>query len=148
MAHLAGILLFINDHDGILLSLPLCLCQSLFHLSPLSSNHLKSLLFSLCYCFLDLVHGLTLNLIHRLFYISGEKSGLSLARLVLHSCTVHNIHIICFSSSCNLDHCLRKIHYEYLCIKLNTVYLHLSINNFKFDGVLTSFPPDLICNVC
>lgn len=80
--YLTGILLLVDDHDGILLGLPLRLRQSLLHLRPLGRNHLESLLFRLCDSFLDLVHGLALHLVHRLFCMSGRTSVSSLAQLV------------------------------------------------------------------
>lgn len=80
--YLTGILLLVDDHDGILLGLPLRFRQSLLHLRPLGRNHLESLLLRLCDSFLDLVHGLTLHLVHRLFCVSGRTSVSSLAQLV------------------------------------------------------------------
>lgn len=72
-AHLAGILLFVDDQDGVFLSLPLRINQSLLHLRPLGSDHLEGLLLGLGHRFLDLIHGLTLHLIHSLFYTTRGR---------------------------------------------------------------------------
>lgn len=92
-AHLTGVLLFVDYHDGVLLSLPLRLSQSLLHLCPLGSDHLESLLLGLRHCLLDLIHGLTLHLVHGLLcrFGGGQMSVSFLLTLRAAIVTEHHV---------------------------------------------------------
>lgn len=71
-ATLTGILLLIDDQDGVLLSFSLRFGEGLLHLGSFRCDHLKSLLLGLRYCLLHFIHGLTLHLIHCLLSFSPD----------------------------------------------------------------------------
>lgn len=64
--YLTGVLLLVDDGEGVLRGLPSGLCQGPLHLGALCADELVGLPLGVRHSFLKLRHGLPLHLIHRL----------------------------------------------------------------------------------
>lgn len=87
-SYLAGVFLLVDDDQGVLSRLPLGLGHGALHLGPLTADHFVGLPLGLRHGLLKLRHGLSLHLIHRLFWKECGDRGSQACRTCNITCTV------------------------------------------------------------
>lgn len=87
-SYLAGVLLLVDDGQGVFGRLPLGLGHRALHLGALAADHLVGLALGLRHGLLQLGHGLPLDLVHRLFWKECAHRGGQASRTCNITCTV------------------------------------------------------------